>query len=200
MSAFTVLNDVTLELRQRFFDALATAPGVTLNFTDMAVNIPLTAPQENSDASERLSLYLYHVNINNALRNQKLLAQPGRDDELRLPPLPLELRFLLTPIDEEDNNQLILGRLIQFIYDNPSIETLDGVAIGDSFGGGSSELRMTPDLLNVEQLSQIWNAFNQPYRLSISIQVDVVAVDSAKQPVVAPRVVQAIAASGTKQR
>lgn len=200
MSAHTIINDVTLEIRRRIFAAMNSAVGVTLGFTDEATNIVLDPPHEGPDSGTRMSLYLYHIGINNAHRNQRLLAQPGRDDETRLAPLPLELRYLATPVDDEENNQLIMGRLLQFVYDHPHIESLAGQPIGNSFGGGSPVLRIVPDLLNVEQLSQLWNAFNQPYRLSLAFQVDIVAVDSAKAPRVAPRVQDVLAAAGIKER
>lgn len=200
MSSFTIINDVSTELRHRIFNAMNSAAGVTLGFSDELSNIVLDPPSDSADTGTRLSLYLYHVGIDNTLRNQRLLPQPGRDDELRLPPLPLQLRYLATPVDDEETNQLIIGRLLQFIYDYPAIEAVGGTPLGNSFGGASRELRLTPDLLNVEQLSQLWNAFNQPYRLSLAFQVDVVAIDSDRSPKVAPRVVDVLALAGIKER
>jgi hypothetical protein len=93
-----------------------------------------------------------------------------------------------------------MGRLLQFVYDNPRIDSLNNQPIGNSFGGGSPTLRILPDLLNVEQLSQLWNAFNQPYRLSLAFQVDIVTVDSANAPEIAPRVTDLLAVAGSKDR
>jgi hypothetical protein len=200
VSAHTIINDVTLELRRRIFSAMNSAVGVTLGFADEATNIVLEPPHKGPDSGTRMSLYLYHIGINNEQRNQRMLAQPGRDDELRLSPLPLELKYLVTPIDDEESNQLIMGRLLQFVYDSPYIDSITNQAIGNSFGGASRVLRIVPDLLNVEQLSQLWNAFNQPYRLSLAFQVDVVALDSAIAPVVAPRVTDLLAVAGRKER
>lgn len=199
MSAFTIINDVTLEVRRRLFASLNSAPGVTLNFNNETSNIVFSPPQETPDSGARLSLYLYHIGVNGPMRNQRLLPR-NNSDELTLPPLPLELRYIATPMDEGENNQLIIGRLLQFIYDQPVMETIGDEPIGNSFGGASPRLRITPDLMNVEQLSQLWNAFSQPFRLSIAFQVDVVAVDSARAPIVAPRVVDALAVSGARER
>jgi hypothetical protein len=200
VSAHTIINDVSLELRSRIFAAMNSAVGVTLGFTDESTNIVLEPPHDSPDNNTRLSLYLYHIGINNTQRNQNKLAQPGRDDELRSPPLPLELKYLATPVDDEESNQLVMGRLLQFVYDNPRIDSLNNQPIGNSFGGGSPTLRILPDLLNVEQLSQLWNAFNQPYRLSLAFQVDIVTVDSANAPEIAPRVTDLLAVAGSKDR
>jgi hypothetical protein len=199
MSAFTIVNDITLELRSRIFNSITSASGVTLGYTDEVSNIVLNAVQDTPPANAKLSLYLYHIGLNSSLRNQRMLAG-AVSDEQRLPPLPLELRYLATPLEDEDNNQLVLSRLLQFIYDQPLISSINAQPLGDSFGGGSSKLRITPDLMSVEQLAQLWNAFKQPFRLSIAFMVDVIAVDSAKAPRVAPRVVDVLAVAGTKDR
>lgn len=197
MSAFTIVNDITLELRSRMFNSLTSASGVTLGYTDEINNIVLSPVQETSPPNAKLSLYLYHIGLNSTLRNQRMLTG-AVSDELRLPPLPLELRYLATPLEDEENNQLVLSRLLQFIYDQPQLSSLNTQPLGDSFGGGSSKLRITPDLMNVEQLAQLWNAFKQPFRLSIAFMVDVVVIDSAKAPRVAPRVVDVLAVAGTR--
>ena len=200
MSNFTIINDVTLEIRRRLFNALNNAPGLTLGLTNESSNISLSPPSETFDNNVRMSLYLYHMDINASLRNQRMLPQPGNDDEQRLPPLPLELHYLITPVDDEENNQLIIGRLMQTIYDNPSFSDINNVPLDNSFGGGTGQVRITPNLLNVEQMSQLWNSFNQPYRLAIALRVDVISVDSAKMPRVAPRVNDVFTLAGAKER
>lgn len=200
VSEFTIINDITKEIRSRIFSAMTTSPGVTLGFTSESTDI-LIEPPTDAGETGMLSMYLYHVGINNSLRNQNMLANIARADEQRLPPLPIELHYICTPIDsEEDTNQLVLGRLLQFVYDAPTIREINSAPLGNSFGGASSELRITPDLLNVEQLSQLWNAFGSPYRLSLAFKVDVVAIDSAKTPTLAPRVTEVFSVSGQKRR
>lgn len=201
MSGFSILHDVSQELRAQIFAALDSAPDVNFPLTTPAANIALSPPNDTTDAGTLASLYLYHVDIDRHLRNQWPLPDPGRPDAFRLPPLPLQLRYLLTPVDEDElNNQLLLGRAIQHFHDAPNLATLDGAAIGDSFGGASPELRVRPDLLSMEQLSQVWSAFSTPYRLSVTLLVEVVAVDSARPPRRAPRVGETLVAAGLKER
>jgi hypothetical protein len=201
MSSYSIIQDITLELRERIFESLQSAPGVDLGLTDAETNIHLESPSEKPGNNVRAALYLYHVDINKGLRNQPLLPQPGQPDEQRLPPLPLQLRYLFTPVDDDEpTNHLISGRVLQYFYDNPDLSTIDGAALGDSFGGGSRELRIKPELLSMEQLSQIWNAFNQSYRLSLVFVVEVVALDSARSPIRAPRVLDSNTVVGIKER
>ena len=200
MSSFSVIHDVGIELRRQIYDALASAPDVGFSLSDLTTAIVLSAPGETAEGA-RASLYLYHVDIDKHLRNQRPLPDPDQPDGFRRPPLPLQLRYLLTPIDEsEPNNHMLLGRVIQHFHDHPSIDALDGTPLGDSFGGASPQLRVRPDLLSMEQLAQIWNAFSTPYRLSIALLVEVVAVDSGRPPRRVPRVVENVVGAGLRER
>jgi len=201
MSNFSVIHDVSLELRRQMFDALASAPDVDFALTDASTNITLSPPIDIGDTSVVASLYLYHIDIDKHLRNQDWLPAQAQPDAFRLPPLPLQLRYLLTPVDDEEtNNHLLLGRVIQHFHDNPSFSALSGTPLGDSFGGASPELRVRPDLMSMEQLAQIWSAFSTPYRLSVAMLVEVVAVDSGKPPRRVPRVGEKILAAGLRAR
>lgn len=199
MSNFTIIHEIARELRARIFEALRTAPGVDFHLTDVDNNILIEPFTDKSGPAVKAFLYLYHLDINKSLRNQRMLPQPGQADEFRTPPLPLQLRFLFTPVEDGEGTQLlILGRVLQYFHDYPELSSLAGEPLDDSFGGASAELRVRPEMLSVEQLTQIWSAFNQPYRLTAAFLVEVVAVDSAKAPARIPRVVDASAAVGMR--
>ena len=193
MSYFGILNDVTVELRRQVFAAIQETPGFDFNLSGGTVEqITASPPSETLDPGDSgilASFYLYHVDISEHARNQLPLPDRNRPNTFRKPPLPLQLRYLFTPVsDDESTNQMLLGRVLQHFHDYPSFETLDkgegrgAEEIGDAFGGGSSQLRVKPDLLSLEQLSQLWNAFSSPYRVALGFLVEVVAVDSGLPP------------------
>ena len=199
LSNYSVIHDISLELRQQVFAALDSAPDMQLSLTNAAANISLSPPNDISESSVRASLYLYHVDIDKHLRNQRLLPDSMQSDAFRLPPLPLQLRYLLTPVDDDETkNHLLLGRVIQHFHDEPIISVLGGTPLGNSFGGAAPSLRVRSDLMSMEQLAQIWSAFSTPYRLSFSILVEVVAVDSAKPARKVPRVAEHVLGAGIK--
>jgi hypothetical protein len=188
MSSFSIVHDTSLELRRQVFEALRTTVDVDFALGDDLDRITLQPPGDTLDDSAIASLYLYHVDLNQHLRNQPPLPDRAADDLFRRPPLPLQLRYLFTPVDADDlTNQLLLGRLLQHFHDFPSFATLSGEPIGDSHGGASRELRVRPDLLSIEQLAQLWNALSTPYRVAVSLMVEVLAVDSAQPPARRPR-------------
>jgi hypothetical protein len=197
MSHFTIIHDVTLELRRRIFAALATAPEVDLGMTSPESDITLRLPTNNMTDTPRLSLYLYYIEADAHLRNQKPLT--AGEAGLRFPPLPLELRYLITPLDEaEDQNHLMLGRILQQFHDQPVLTELNSIPLDNSHGGSSAQLRITLTTLAVEQLAQIWGALQTDYHLAVAYTVRTVAIDSDRGLIDAKRVREAFAVVGAK--
>jgi hypothetical protein len=197
MSSFSIVQDTGLELRRRIFAALQATPDTDFGLNDNIDRIRIAPPGEDLPNGTLAALFLYHIDIDRHLRNQRPL--PDRDDPSiqRKPPLPLQFRFLFTPVDDDDTvNHLVLGRVLQHFQDQPFITTIAGQQLDDSFGGASPALRVKPDPLTIEQLSQLWNALSAPFRLSIAFLVDVAAVDSGEPPRRAPRVEELLAATG----
>lgn len=196
MSNFAIIRNVSLELRNQVHGALIATPD-----TDFGLNsvddIALDPPGERIGDAVQASLYLYHVEIDRHLRNQKPLPDPDRPDAFRRPPLTLRMRYLFTPVSEdEETNHLLLGRVLQHVHDHPQITQAAGTLIGDSFGGASASLRIVPDMLTVEQMAQLWNALSEPYRNAMALLVDVAAIDSAAPPERRTRVTELITAAG----
>ncbi|MFC4260991.1 DUF4255 domain-containing protein [Marinobacter lacisalsi] len=180
MSAYSIIEGTSTELRRQIFEALDSAPDTDFSLTDPASNITLDAPGGDLSSQFVVSLYLYHIDQNRHLRNQPPLRTGS--DELRRPPLPLQLRYLVTPLDSETNNHLMLGRILQHCHDHPTIDSIEGRPLDTSHGGASSEIRIRLESLTLEQLAQIWNAFNQPFRLATVLLVEAVVIDSALSP------------------
>ena len=187
MSNFSVIHDVSLELRRQIFEALAATPDTDFKVTAVT-SLTLMSPGETLDNKTVASLFLYHLEIDAHLRNQNPLPDATRDDRFHRPPLPLQLRYLFTPVGDEANNQLLIGRVLQHFYDYPSFLSPLGVPVGSSPDAASVRLRVVADLLPIEQLTQLWNAFSAPYRTAISLLVEVVTVDSGLPPVQRRRV------------
>jgi hypothetical protein len=197
MSSYTIIQDVTLELRRRIHAALVSAPGVDLGLTTAETDITLGLPKNTGTDATRLSLYLYHIEPDAHLRNQRPLDVG--DTGLRFPPLALQLRYLITPLDEEENqNHLMLGRILQHFHDEAFVVSLNGVPLDNAHGGNSPQFRIMIEALSIEQLSQIWGALNADYRLSVAYTVRIVAIDSDRGITEANRVREAYTAVGLK--
>jgi hypothetical protein len=199
MSAYTIIGGASRELRQRIFQALETAPDADFGLTSAAQDITAAAPTDELEGDPRVSVFLYHLEPDGHLRNQAPLADgAGR---LRLPPFTLNLRYLVTPLDDAPElNHLMLGRILQFLHDAPVIDGLNGTPLGSSFGGAAPEMRLDVEPLSMEQLSHIWTSLNATLRLSFAVAMRVVAIDSARGETPARRVVDTHVAVGAMER
>lgn len=139
----------------------------------------------------QLNLFLYQTSIDGAWRNQDLPSRT-RPGETGAPPLPLNLRYVLTAYGraDDDNDAVshrVLGGALSVLHDHP---LLGRDEIKDALPDAElhlqlERLRVTPHDLPVEEISKLWTAFQSPYRLSAAIQVAVVLIDS-RRPVKAP--------------
>jgi len=196
MSSYSIIRDTSLELRRRIHSALSTAQDADLGLTTPEEDITFSLASDDLDGP-RLSLYLYRLEPEGSLRNQRPL--PAADTGLRSPPLALQLHYLIIPLDDaEDTNHLMLGRILQYFHDRPFLESLNGAPLGDSHGGNSPEARVVLETLTVEQQSHVWSALHTEYRLSIGYLVRAVAIDTAEPVTPARRVVEALTAVGHK--
>lgn len=187
MSHFSILREATLEFRRALFDALTNDPDVNFGFTDIATDIVLDAPNDTVPNTARLSLYLYHVELDPQMSNQPVLAQGTT--ELLMAPQAVRAYYLLTPLlNLEDQNHLVLGRILQTLHDRPFLNEVAGVPLGDSLGGGSPELRLSMEQMRLEDISRIWHAMGSDYRLSLAYMMRSITIDSATEPRQAGRV------------
>lgn len=197
MSDFSVIEAISGELRRQIFEVLQATPGADFGIGGSLEKISVLSPGAKLPDGTLASLYLYHIEIDGHLRNQRMLADRMADDLYRMPPLPLKLRLLLTPVDaDEGTNQMILGRLIQHFNDNPTVAVLSGTPLGDSFGGAPTRLRVTVVTPALEQMMSLWTAFATALRVSVVLEVQIVGVDSGKPPQRVTRVETLVPAYG----
>jgi len=190
VSHLTILRDVSVALRSNIFRDLTGVPDVDFGFTNLATDIVLSAPDSDIPAAARLSIYLYHIESDPQLRNQPELAV-GTTGLVRAP-LALRLYYLLTPLlDDEEFNQLVLGRILQALHDRPFIDEVADGPLDDSRGGGSPKLRLSLEPMTLENLSRVWHAMGSDYRLSLAYLMRTVMIDSALAPRRASRVEEA---------
>lgn len=179
MSDYRVLQDISLHLRGLLFDGLSGDDEVSSSFTSEN-NISLASPAGLADGNSDVlvSLYLYQVLPNPHLNNQGLI--PIGNDQQQFPPASLDLFYLLTPMSNSPQEDLvILGRSVQILAANAIVRAnfLDSM-----LRPNRPEIRITANPVSLEELTRIWNAFNEPYRLSVCYQVRSVSIDSSRTP------------------
>lgn len=122
-----------------------------------------------------LSAWLYAIDRNEFLANRP--PERVATGELRPPPIPVDLHYLLTPItDDAETEQLIMGKLLQVLHDHPVIP------VDPARPELRDELRISLEPLDLESVTRVWNALEESYQLSASYLVQVVRVDSGEEP------------------
>jgi hypothetical protein len=177
MSNYNIIRDISEEMRRRIYTALDTTPDHDFGLPPPTEAIAFEPPGDRIRGNRtQLSLFLYHIEVDPHTRNQPDLRIAP--DGLRRPPLPLNLHYLVTPLtDAEDDNHLMLGRILQHFHFRPALDSIAGVPIGDSFGGGVIE---------------------SPYHLSVTFSVTPIAIDSDLGAVQGARVAEAHTVIGQK--
>jgi hypothetical protein len=103
-------------------------------------------------------------------------------------PLPVLVYYLVTPIvDDPLSRHRLLGKVLQVFNDNC---ILRGTTLLGSLAGTSEQLRVNLEALSLEELSLVWDALNEPYQLSVTYLVQVVKIDSDREPVSSPVVIE----------
>src|SRR5215472_1080487 len=158
--------------------------------------VSLATPDGMESAGDvGLSMWLYRL-----VRDEQTLNRPPRRISATLTrrqPLPVRAHYLMTPIITGNANlpapeaeQLIIGRVLQTFHDEPLIS---GPDLAGSYQGSSVELAVRLETLGLDETSRIWEGLEHSYQLSISYEVAIVVIGSARQPMDAPPVNVAMA-------
>lgn len=105
-------------------------------------------------------------------------------------PLPLNLYYLVTPFaSQRESDLLLLGKTMEVLYDNAILVVRDSVTLEEH------ELRVILCRMTLEELTRVWEALREPYRLSVCYQIRVTRIESRRELIDA-RVIERTAGLG----
>lgn len=174
MSLPTAIATVTAVLQHLLMQATAGASVTTK---------PPSAARDGANGSQ-LNLFLYATHINPAFNNMPLPGQV-RNGEAAVPPLPLVLHYLLTAYGANDDDiagQGLLGQAMIALHDHPLLGNADieGILPDSGVQNQIERLRITPEVLSLDDMSKLWSSFQTEYRLSTGYQVSVLLLESGR--------------------
>ena len=154
-----VIAATSQTLRQVLTDALAPI-GAVAEIHHLQGTLPTTPA--------RLILFLFEVSEDPDARNRP--SESGRSAFLsRRPPTALLLRYLISPCSGDPlADQRMLGLLMQTLHDSP---VLSGPQLSGALAGTEQVLTVTLAALTLEERAHLWQAVQQPYRLSLAYDV-----------------------------
>lgn len=149
----------------------------------------------------QLNLFMYLVTANTGWNAQGMPSLNNNGNRISNPPLALDLHYLLSAYGAvELHTEILLGYGMQLLHENP---VLSKNAIQNSLSPplnvsgndlparlkslSTSELadqveqiKITPQPLNLDEISKLWSAFQAKYRPSSAYKITVVLIESKK--------------------
>lgn len=158
MSQFAPLVHVSEALRNLLWERVVVGDpaiqAILTNNSQVTLAPPYAVLADNGTSQSRLSVYLFRVQPNNAVR-----AAVGPRIQSRTLPAAVDLFYLITPVTNSiENDQRLLGKVIQVLHDTPVLESVEG--------GQPQPIRISEVTLTLEEISLLWSAFGQPLRLA----------------------------------
>jgi hypothetical protein len=161
--------------------------------------LPPDRIETGENETARLNLFLYQVAPNAALRNLDLPSRDGRGRRLTNAPLALDLFYLLTAYGAQDfEAEILLGYAMQMMHETPVLtreairRTLAppspvnggilppavGALIASDLASQLELVKLTPHVLDTEETSKLWTAFQSKYRPSAAYLATLVLIES----------------------
>ena len=182
MADYTVLAEVGESLMGVLWQEIQIDPQVNA-LIDNESRISLESPFDLRDNDAvRLSIYLYRIVEDGNSKNQWPIQING--SRLLKAPLTLELLYLVTPlVGSTREQQILLGKVMQVLYDRAILESADLIG---SLASAGEEIRVILNPIGLEELTRVWQAMEMSYRLSIAYLVRVAIVDSRREEFIQP--------------
>jgi hypothetical protein len=162
--------------------------GTGLNGSNVAITTkPPDKARDGTSTDNQINLFLYQVLPNAAWRNMDI-PQSVRSGETAIPPLALNLYYMLTAYGEGDDDSLghrLLGHAMSIFYDHPLLgaqEIKDALPpeIDSDLENQIERVRITLQPLTVEEIFRLWSGFLTQYRISVSYEICVVLIESTR--------------------
>jgi len=204
MSSALAIASVTQVLKDLLNNGIIDRDVSGATGVDVAVTSfpPDRVPTSGTDEKSQLNLFMYMVSQNQGWRNQNFPSMNANGDRITNPYLALDLHYLLSAYSPfELHQEILLGYAMQLLFENP---VLPREAIRKSltspvggFTGGTlppnlrslstsgladqlEMIKIVPEVLNTEEISKLWTAFQTNYRPTTAYRVTVVLIESEK--------------------
>jgi hypothetical protein len=170
MSSFMVIAAVSNLLRHTLWEAYQIDP-IIQNMVAGEQAIVLTNPADTArDSTNRLSLWLYQVTENESVRNSPPAFRISSPPENQEPTTAFDLYYLITPFATSiEADQMLLERTIKAFHDKP---VLNFIQSGDPV---EEKIHIIRYPISLEELTRLWQALREPFRLSVVYRVSIVA-------------------------
>lgn len=176
MSDYTVIGAVSKTLNDLLQNNITNSSDPQIQ----GVGIQLLSPKEMQTLGLPIgvSVWLYKVS-----RMAEMLNDPPerkQPNQVSRAALPVLLCYLITPIHNDPlTRHALLGKVLQVFNDHAIVR---GADLKGTLQGTTEQLRINLEALTLEELSLVWYALGEPYQLSVTYLIQVVKIDSDREP------------------
>ena len=180
------LSVVTDTLTKLVTTAWQTAPLWTPATPPFGVTVTGLSPDAaRAGSGAQLSLYLYHVDEDNARESLFWTArsQTAGGPPVKYQPLALDLYYLLSAFSDGNyvQEQQAMSIALRVFHENPIVRGVDA-------NGQPWELTLTLERRSYDELSRLWQATTSALRMSAVYRAAVVLIEPEAEPPPAPPV------------
>lgn len=185
MSAPSAIATVTSTLR----NLLTQAALEDSELLDTTVTTQPPSIARNGNDANQLNLFLFSTSVDTAFSNSPMPGQV-KSGETGTPPLALVLRYMITAYgrnDDDISGHRLMGRSMSALHDHPLLgrSEIQNALPDTDLHNQVERVRITPNMLSVDDMSKLWTSFQSEYRLSAAYEVSVVLIEST-QPAKTP--------------
>ena len=190
MSNALAIGAVTAVMKgvlENTFAALNIVPGVNVTTLPPDRVVPANAASNTDD--DQLNLFLHQVTPNAAWRNAAFPSRDSKGDRLTNPSLALDLHYFVTAYGQKPfHAEIILGHAMLALHEASVLtreqikKSLSATMPADlskcRLAEQIEQIKVTPEILNSEEISKLWSATTAHYRPTAAYQVSVVLIES----------------------
>lgn len=198
MSDFHAIGGVSETLRALLLDRMELPPELAPAPLRVSIGSPRSEVANPLLAAEnpRVNLFLYRVVESGWLKNQEIPGS-GNASAYGYPPLSLEMHYLVTAYGtrdvqssfQETLSHFLLGSTMRVFHDHAIVtealltvrDPVGTPILHDSLVGEFEKVKISLEPVSLEDLSKVWTALTQPYRVSATYHVSVVQIESRQQ-------------------
>jgi uncharacterized protein DUF4255 len=158
----------------------------------IGVNVDTKKPPADPPQEPLITVFLYQVTPNAALRNNDAVTRSGDGTVLKRPRLALDLHYLISFFGNEAElvPQRLLGAVARTLHEQATLPRRDieeaavkPYLLGSDLAASPQLVRFTPTQLDLDDLSKLWSTmFQTPYALSMVYQATAVLLDGEANP------------------
>lgn len=160
--------------RAAVFPAGVNKPTCTFNVVSSG---RIQEEDDPGDGAASVLIFLYHVSIDQHLRNSGRLATP----EMPSPPLSVALHYLFTFwSNSAEIEHLVLAWTMLELQATPVLDAT--ILSGEAGWTGEDMVQVIPEELSNEDMMRIWDTLRPDYRLSVGYVARVIRIESTQIP------------------